>query len=116
MVLRGRAMPQLGQHVDAAHFELGGLRILVLVDHVLVERLGHELARFGLHPGAAEGGEVEARAAVEDQFVVDEMVGGAGRHAVVGNGVARSGSEQPVAGVHGAHDAAGRACDDFCRP
>jgi hypothetical protein len=45
MVLAGIGrVPQVGQHVDAAHFELGRLRVLVLVDHVLVERLGHQLA------------------------------------------------------------------------
>src|SRR6516162_62074 len=29
-------VPQIGEHVDAARFDLGGLRVLVLVDHVLV--------------------------------------------------------------------------------
>ncbi len=96
-------MPQLGQHVNAAHLELGRLRILVLVDHVLVERLRHQPVRFGLHPRAAEGGQIEARAAVENQLVVDQMVGRAGRHALLGDGVARRRPQQPLARVHGAH-------------
>ena len=89
--------------MDAAHFKLGSLRIFVLVDHVLVEGFGHELVGFGLHPRAAEGGEVEARTAVEDELVVDEVVGGGGRHAFLGNCVARGGTEKRLACVHGAN-------------
>ena len=32
-----RALPEVGQHVHAAPLDLGGLRVLVLVDHVLVD-------------------------------------------------------------------------------
>ena len=63
------------------------------------------LLGFRLHPGAAERGQIEARAAVEDQLVVDQMVGGAGRHAFLGNGVAGRRPQQPLPRVHGAHHA-----------
>jgi len=96
-------MPQLSEHVNAAHFKLGGLRIFVLVDHVFVEGFRHELVGLGLHPRAAESGEVEAGTAVEDELVVDEVVGGGGRHTFFWNCVARGGAEQRLAGVHGAH-------------
>src|SRR5215213_8909123 len=36
-------VPQAAEHVDAAHLQLGRLWVLVLVDHVLVEALGHQL-------------------------------------------------------------------------
>ena len=61
------------------------------------------LLRFRLHPGAAESGEIEARAAVHDQLVVDQMVSRAGRHAVLGNGVAGRRPQQPLPRVHGPH-------------
>ena len=35
-------VPQVGQHVHAAPLDLGGLRVLVLVDHVLVDRQLHQ--------------------------------------------------------------------------
>ena len=35
-------VPQVGQHVHAAPLDLGGLRVLVLVDHVLVDRQVHQ--------------------------------------------------------------------------
>ena len=43
-VLGVRRVPQVGQDGDAAPLELGGLRVLVLVDHVLVDAVGHQLA------------------------------------------------------------------------
>jgi len=52
-----------------------GLRVLVLVDHVLVERLGHQALGLRLHPRSDERGEVEARVAIEHEFVVDDLVG-----------------------------------------
>ena len=70
------------QHVDAAHLQLRRLRILVLVDHVLVEALRHERLGLRLHPGGHEGGHVEARVAVEHQLVVDDLVRDVGRKLV----------------------------------
>ncbi len=37
-----RRMPQVGQDVDATPFQFGGLRVLILVDHVLAEALRHQ--------------------------------------------------------------------------
>ena len=88
LVCFGR-MPEPAEDVDAAHLELGGLRILVLVDHVLVEALGHEPLRLRLHPRADERGEVEPRIPVEHQLVVDDLVRAVRRHLVCRQLVAR---------------------------
>ena len=71
-----RRVPQIGQHVDAALFDGRGLRILILVDHVLVGGLVHELPDLGFDPGGAEGGEILLRVAVEDELIVDGLVDG----------------------------------------
>ena len=82
-------VPQPAEDVDAAHLELRGLRVLVLVDHVLVEALGHELLGLRLHPRGDERGQVQARVAVEHQLVVDDLVGDVGRQLALGDLVAR---------------------------
>ena len=82
-------VPEAAEDVDAAHLELGRLRVLVLVDHVLVEALGHQLLGLRLHPGADERGEVHARVAVEHQLVVDDLVGDVGRQLLVAQLVPR---------------------------
>jgi hypothetical protein len=74
-------VPQLGQDADAARFELGRLRVLILVDHVLAEALGHEHFRLRLHPGGHEGGQVEAGVAVQDQLVPHHLQRGGRQHA-----------------------------------
>jgi hypothetical protein len=71
-----RGVPQIGQHVDAALFDGRGLRVFILVDHVLVGGLVHELLDFGFDPGGAEGGEILLRVAVEDELIVDGLVDG----------------------------------------
>ena len=72
-------VPEAREDVHAAHLDLRGRRVLVLVDHVLVEALGHQLLGLRLHPGRDEGGHVEPRVAVEHQLVVDHLVGHVGR-------------------------------------
>ncbi len=67
-------MPEAGEHVHAATLELRGLRVLILVDDVLVDRLGHEPLRLRIHPGSDERREVEACVAVEHQLVVHDLV------------------------------------------
>ena len=69
-------MPELGEDVDAARLDLGGLRVLVLVDHVLVGRLRHQPVRLTRHPGRHERREVQPRAAVEQQLAGDHLIGG----------------------------------------
>jgi hypothetical protein len=72
-----------------ASLELGCLGVLVLVDHVLVDALGHEDPGLRLHPGRDEGRQVEPGAAVEQQLVVDQLVGDCGRDGVRGEPAAR---------------------------
>jgi hypothetical protein len=62
--------------VDAALFDGRGLRVLILVDHVLVGRLLHELPDLGFDPGGAEGGEILLGVAIPDELIVDGLVDG----------------------------------------
>ena len=78
------ALEQVGDDVDAAPLDLRGRRVLVLVDHVLVERVGHQRFRLRLHPGRDERREVQPRTAVEQQFVVHNPVRRVGGGAVAG--------------------------------
>jgi len=82
-------MPQVGKHPDAPVLEGRRLRVLVLVDHVLVERLRDQQARLRLHPGRHEGRDVQSRVAVESELVVDDLVRGARVHRVFGHPVPR---------------------------
>ena len=75
-----RRVPERAQDPHAAGLDLRRLRVLVLVDHVLVEALRDEPLRLRLHPRAHEGRDVEAGVAVEHQLVVDHLVGDVGRH------------------------------------
>jgi hypothetical protein len=74
-VRRRRRVPEIGEHMHAAGLDFGGLRVLVLVDHVLVHALIHQLMDFGLGPGLTEGRQVLPRVAVEHQLVMDHRVG-----------------------------------------
>ncbi len=78
-------VPQVGEDVHAARLDLRRLRILVLVDHVLVDALVHQLTDLGRDPGRAEGREVLPRVAVEQQLVVDERVGDRRSDALLGH-------------------------------
>jgi hypothetical protein len=55
--------------VHAPPLDLGGLRVLILVDHVLAGRKRHQAHHLRLHPGLAERGQVLARVAIEHQLV-----------------------------------------------
>jgi hypothetical protein len=72
---RGGGVPEVAEDADAPHFELGRLRVLVLVDHVLVEAGTHQLSRLGLHPCRHERGQVETGVAVQHQLIGDHLVG-----------------------------------------
>ena len=61
--------------MDAAFLYFGGLRIFVLVDHVLVDRVRHQLLDLILNPGRAEGREILARIPVQQKFVPDKGIG-----------------------------------------
>lgn len=99
----GRGVPQVGEDVDAARLDLGGLRVLVLVDHVLVDALAHQTAGAVVRPGGAEGGQVLGRVAVEQQFVVEQGVDDLGgrvllRHPVLGQYLAAERGREHVGG------------------
>ena len=64
-----RRVPEAGQDVHAPRFQLRSLRVLVFVDHVLAEALGHQLRRLRLHPRGDERGQVEPGVAVQGQLV-----------------------------------------------
>jgi hypothetical protein len=82
-------MPQVGEDRDTAPLELGSLRVLVLVDHVLVDALEHQHPGLRLHPGGDERGKVQPGAAVEQELVVDELIRDIGRHRIVRQPIAR---------------------------
>ncbi len=67
-------VPQVGEHVHAPALELCRLRVLVLVDHVLVDRKVHQRVHLRFLPRLAEGREVLARVPVEEQLVGDDLV------------------------------------------
>lgn len=75
-VLRLGRVPEVGEDVDTPRLNRRGLRILVLVDHVLIECLAHEVPNFGLQPGLAKRRKVLTRIAVEDQLVGNEPICG----------------------------------------
>jgi hypothetical protein len=73
-----RGMPEPAEDVYAAGFDLRGLSVLILVDHVLVEALGHQPVGLGLHPGGDERRHVQAGIPVQHQLVVNDLVGNVG--------------------------------------
>jgi hypothetical protein len=77
--------PEIGEDVDASLLDRSRLRVLVLVDHVLVEGLGVELCRLRLHPCGHERRQVLPRVPVEQELVVDHLVGGVRLHLAVGD-------------------------------
>jgi hypothetical protein len=65
---------QEGTYACYACLELGGDRVLVHVGVVLVDALEDELVALGLHPRGHERRQVQPRAAVQQQLVVDDLV------------------------------------------
>ena len=78
-----RRVPQVAEDVHAAVLKLGGLRVLVLVDHVLLSALGHQRLGLWLHPRGDEGREVQPGVAVEDELITDDLKGRARQDAVL---------------------------------
>jgi len=68
------AFPQVGHHVHAPPLDLRGLRVLVPVDHVLVDRQRHQRQHLGFLPGLAERGQVLPRVAVQHQLIGNDLV------------------------------------------
>ena len=86
LLVSGR-VEQAPDHRDDPLVDHLGLRVLVLVDQVLGERLGGQQVGLRLHPAGHERGEVERGVAVEVELVVHELVGGVGAHALGGQPV-----------------------------
>ena len=64
---------------------LGGRgRVLVFVDHVLVERFRIQLGGVGIHPGPDKRGQVQPGIAVQHHLVMHDLIGGLRQHQVVG--------------------------------
>ncbi len=82
-----RRVPEIGEHMHATLFDGGRLRVLVLVDHVLVGGLVHELLHFRFDPGGAERGEILLGVSVEDKLIVNGFVDGVGVPRAVGEDV-----------------------------
>jgi hypothetical protein len=91
-------VPQVGQHVHAAPLDLRGLRVLVLVHHVLVERQLHQGQQFRLGPGLAEGGPVLPRVPVQDQLNCYHLERGPREHLVLRKAVFGDRPRQAVVG------------------
>ena len=79
-----RRVEEVGEYSDAALLDLGGLRILGVIDEVPVQVLGDDSLGLGLHPGGNEGGQVPHREPVEDQLLADEAHGLHGGHPMLG--------------------------------
>ncbi len=68
--LARRRVEQVGQHPHAALLDLGGDRVLGVVDEVAVEVLGDDPLRLGLHPGRHERRQVALRVAFDGEVLV----------------------------------------------
>ena len=84
-------MPEIGENVDAAAFQLCRGWIFVLVDHVLVDRQIHQLMDIVVETGLAERGEVLPGIAIKEQLIAHQRMRDVGsqaalRHFKFGNG------------------------------
>ena len=73
MGLAGRRVEQPSGHRHDALVDDLALRILVLVDQVLRQRLGGEPVGMRLHPARDERRQVQCGVAVEVELVVDQL-------------------------------------------
>jgi hypothetical protein len=86
--------------VHAAPLDLGALRVLVPVDHVLVDRQRHQGENLGFLPRLAERGQVLAGVAVEDQLVRHQLERVSGQGLVRGEPVFRDRLGQVASGEY----------------
>jgi hypothetical protein len=93
-------MPQVGQHVHAAGLYLSRLRVLVLIDHVLVDRQCHQGQRLGLRPGLAERGQILPGIAIEHQLIGYQLERFARLRLALGEAVFRHRHGQVTPGEH----------------
>jgi hypothetical protein len=92
-----RRVEEVREHPDAALLDLGGARILGVVDEVAVRVLGDDPLRLGLHPRGHEGGEVALGNAVEDHLLADQPQRVQRRHRLVRDLVVRDVLEHEAA-------------------
>ena len=98
-------IPTAGKHVDAAHLQFRRLRVFILVDHVLVERVSHQLARFRLHPCGYKCGQIQSGIAIQHQLVVDQVVRSLRQHPFFRDLVLGRCAAQSTPGVYRGHSA-----------
>ena len=60
--------------VDEPEFRLGGLRIFILVDHVLADGFVHQPVDLPFLERRTERGKIQPRIAVDHQFVVNQLI------------------------------------------
>ncbi|HEY6638046.1 MAG TPA: hypothetical protein VIZ61_10240 [Solirubrobacterales bacterium] len=68
-------MEEVGEHPDAPLLDLRGLRVFGVVDEVPVQVLTDQLGDVRTHPGGDEGGEVPLGVAVEEELLLDQVLG-----------------------------------------
>ena len=68
-------MEEVSEHADAALLDLGGLRVLRVVDEVPMQVARDQQIDVRPHPGGDEGREVLLGVAVEQQLLLDQQVG-----------------------------------------
>jgi len=86
--------------MHAPALDLGGLRVLVSVNHVLVDRQRHQAESFGFLPGLAERGQVLPGVAVQDQLVRHQLERVPGHDLVTGELVLRDRLGQVASDEH----------------
>ena len=106
-------VPQPAEHVHAALLELRGARVLVLVDHVLVERQGHQRFGLRLHPRRHERREVQPCVPVEHELVLHELERRVGSHLERGELVPGRPAGFSGPGVHRAQDEGSEVFDEL---
>jgi hypothetical protein len=58
-------MPKMTKHANASRLDFRGLRIFILINHVLVEAVVHQFVNLGLDPGLTKRSEILPGIAVE---------------------------------------------------
>src|SRR5262249_21487680 len=70
---RLRRVPQIRHHVHAPPLDLRGLRVLIPVDHVLVDRQRHQRQNLRLLPRLAKRRQVLPRVPIEHQLIRHQL-------------------------------------------
>jgi len=73
----------------------------ILVDHILVETFRHQLFSFGFHPGGNESRQILSGIAIQNQFVMDQVVDDSRRGTVLWETVPGNGFGHFPGGIGG---------------